>query len=168
MKLTSIKKVGKEPTWDFSTTTEVYTLSNGVVSHNTSSIVSNSTNGIEPPRGPVSVKGSKDGILKQVVPEFEKLAASYEYLWDIPENKGYLEIVGIIQKFGDQSISANTFYDPLKFGGKVPMTQLLKDLLMAYKLGVKTLYYHNTRDSAGEDQKEQNFDSGCESGACAI
>ena len=133
-----------------------------------SSIVSNSTNGIEPPRGPVSVKGSKDGILKQIVPDFERLKDQYEYLWDIIDNRGYLEIVGIIQKFGDQSISANTFYDPLKFGGKVPMTQLLKDLLLAYKLGVKTLYYHNTRDSAGEDQKEQNFDSGCESGACAI
>lgn len=133
-----------------------------------SSIVSNSTNGIEPPRGPVSVKGSKDGILKQIVPDFERLKDQYEYLWDIPDDRGYLEIVGIIQKFGDQSISANTFYDPLKYGGKVPMTQLLKDLLLAYKLGVKTLYYHNTRDSAGEDQKEQNFDTGCESGACAI
>lgn len=133
-----------------------------------SSIVSNSTNGIEPPRGPVSVKGSKDGILKQIVPDFDRLKDQYEYLWDIPENKGYLEIVSIIQKFGDQSISANTFYDPLKYGGRVPMTQLLKDLLLAYKLGVKTLYYHNTRDSAGEDQKEQNFDTGCESGACAI
>ena len=133
-----------------------------------SSIVSNSTNGIEPPRGPVSVKGSKDGILKQIVPDFERLKDQYEYLWDIPDDRGYLEIVGIIQKFGDQSISANTFYDPLKYGGKVPMTQLLRDLLLAYKLGVKTLYYHNTRDSAGEDQKEQNFDTGCESGACAI
>ena len=133
-----------------------------------SSIVSNSTNGIEPPRGPVSVKGSKDGILKQIVPDFDRLKDQYEYLWDIPDDRGYLEIVGIIQKFGDQSISANTFYDPLKYGGKVPMTQLLKDLLLAYKLGVKTLYYHNTRDSAGEDQKEQNFDTGCESGACAI
>ena len=133
-----------------------------------SSIVSNSTNGIEPPRGPVSVKGSKDGILKQIVPDFERLKDQYEYLWDIPDDRGYLEIVGIIQKFGDQSISANTFYDPLKYGGKVPMTQLLKDLLLAYRLGVKTLYYHNTRDSAGEDQKEQNFDTGCESGACAI
>lgn len=133
-----------------------------------SSIVSNSTNGIEPPRGPVSVKGSKDGILKQIVPDFERLKDQYEYLWDIPDDRGYLEIVGIIQKFGDQSISANTFYDPLKYGGRVPMTQLLKDLLLAYKLGVKTLYYHNTRDSAGEDQKEQNFDTGCESGACAI
>lgn len=133
-----------------------------------SALVSNSTNGIEPPRGAVSVKGSKDGILKQIVPDFDRLKDQYEYLWDIPDDRGYLEIVGIIQKFGDQSISANTFYDPLKYGGKVPMTQLLKDLLLAYKLGVKTLYYHNTRDSAGEDQKEQNFDTGCESGACAI
>lgn len=119
----------------------------------TSSQISNATNGIEPPRGHISVKASKDGITKQVVPEYERLKDAYELLWQIPNNKGYLQLVGIMQKFVDQTISANTNYDPSKFeGGKVPMTQLLQDLLYAYKLGVKTLYYHNTRDGASDNQ----------------
>ncbi|TMN32438.1 ribonucleotide-diphosphate reductase subunit alpha, partial [Pseudoalteromonas piscicida] len=102
----------------------------------TSSQISNATNGIEPPRGHISVKASKDGILKQVVPEYERLKGNYELLWDIPSNDGYLGLVGIMQKFVDQPISANTNYDPTKFeGGKVPMKLLLKDLLTAYKLG---------------------------------
>ncbi|MDH2431545.1 ribonucleoside-diphosphate reductase subunit alpha [Pokkaliibacter sp. MBI-7] len=131
----------------------------------TSSQITNSTNGIEPPRGFVSVKASKDGILKQVVPEYERLKDNYELLWQIPNNEGYLQLVGIMQKFVDQSISANTNYDPSCFEGeKVPMKQLLKDLLTAYKYGVKTLYYHNTRDGAKDDQS----DSGCEGGACKL
>lgn len=118
----------------------------------TSSQISNSTNGIEPPRGFVSVKSSKDGLLKQVVPDYEELKDSYELLWDIPNNKGYLELVAIMQKFIDQTISANTNYDPSKFeNNKVPMKTILSDMLYSYQLGVKTLYYHNTRDSAGED-----------------
>lgn len=117
----------------------------------TSSQISNATNGIEPPRGFVSVKSSKDGILKQVVPHYEQLKDAYELLWDIPSNKGYLELVAIMQKFVDQTISANTNYDPSKFeGGKVPMKVILSDMLRAYQLGIKTLYYHNTRDSAGQ------------------
>lgn len=113
----------------------------------TSSQISNATNGIEPPRGHISIKSSKDGVLKQVVPEYETLKDKYELLWDLPSNDGYLQLVGIMQKFIDQTISANTSYDPGKFeSGKVPMKLLLKDLLTAYKLGVKTLYYHNTRD----------------------
>ncbi|MCF2859575.1 ribonucleoside-diphosphate reductase subunit alpha [Pseudoalteromonas sp. SMS1] len=138
----------------------------------TSSQISNATNGIEPPRGHISVKASKDGILKQVVPEYEKLKEQYELLWDIPSNDGYLGLVGIMQKFIDQTISANTNYDPTKFeGGKVPMKLLLKDLLTAYKLGVKTLYYHNTRDGAADAQDElkpEAEDDGCEGGACKI
>ncbi|WP_417656645.1 class 1a ribonucleoside-diphosphate reductase subunit alpha [Pseudidiomarina aestuarii] len=119
----------------------------------TSSQISNATNGIEPPRGHISIKASKDGVTKQVVPEYETLKDAYELLWTIPNNKGYLELVGIMQKFVDQTISANTNYDPNKFdGGKVPMKQLLQDLLYAYKLGVKTLYYHNTRDGASDNQ----------------
>lgn len=138
----------------------------------TSSQISNATNGIEPPRGHISVKASKDGILKQVVPEYEQLKDAYELLWDIPNNDGYLHIVGIIQKFIDQSISANTNYDPARFPGqKVPMKQLLKDLLTAYKYGVKTLYYQNTRDGADDLQDDLSVaaaDDGCESGACKI
>ncbi len=131
----------------------------------TSSQITNSTNGIEPPRGFVSVKASKDGIMKQVVPEYLELKNQYELLWSIPNNTGYLQLVGIMQKFVDQSISANTNYDPSKFpGDKVPMKQLLQDLLTAYKNGVKTLYYHNTRDGASD----QAGDGGCEGGACKL
>ena len=137
----------------------------------TSSQISNATNGIEPPRGHISVKASKDGILKQVVPEYERLKDNYELLWDIPSNKGYIELVGIMQKFVDQTISANTNYDPNKFeGGKVPMKVLLQDLLGAYKLGVKTLYYHNTRDGASDAQDDtpEVEDDDCAGGACKI
>lgn len=152
----------------------------------TSSQISNATNGIEPPRGLVTVKASKDGILKQVVPEINDLAHKYELLWDIKSNTGYLQICGIAQKFIDQTISANTNYDPSNYeGNKVPMKLLIQDILTAYKLGVKTLYYHNTRDGAGssDDQKEAaaatqalanaqevviEDDDGCEGGACKI
>ncbi|MBO9482492.1 class 1a ribonucleoside-diphosphate reductase subunit alpha [Salinisphaera sp. G21_0] len=133
----------------------------------TSSQISNATNGIEPPRGFVSVKASKDGILKQVVPDFVELKDRYELLWNIPNNDGYLQLVAIMQKFVDQTISANTNYDPGLFeGGKVPMKLLLKDLLTAYKLGVKTLYYHNTRDGAADAQNDMDDD--CAGGACKI
>lgn len=133
----------------------------------TSSQISNATNGIEPPRGLVSVKQSKDGILKQVVPEYERLKDNYELLWNMPNNEGYLHLVGIMQKFVDQAISANTNYDPQRFeGGRVPMRQLLKDLLTAYKFGLKTLYYQNTRDGAEDSQAD--MDDGCAGGACKI
>ncbi|HFC8478879.1 TPA: class 1a ribonucleoside-diphosphate reductase subunit alpha [Neisseria subflava] len=134
----------------------------------TSSQIANATNGIEPPRGLVTVKASKDGILKQVVPEFETLKDAYETLWQLPGNEGYLKLVGVMQKFVDQSISANTAYDPNKFeGSKVSMKQMLKDLLTAYKYGVKTLYYHNTRDGADDTQADIQ-DDGCVGGACKI
>ena len=150
----------------------------------TSSQISNATNGIEPPRGHISIKSSKDGVLKQVVPEYERLKDAYELLWDIPSNDGYLQLVGIMQKFIDQTISANTNYDPSKYdGGKVPMKLLLKDLLTTYKLGVKTLYYHNTRDGAADTNAEATAaeaqksnatevvmaeDDDCAGGACKI
>ena len=142
----------EEPTWDFSSNNETYSLSNGRISHNTSAQISNATNGIEPPRGLISVKASKDGVLKQVVPEYERLKDQYELLWDIPDNNGYIALVGIMQKFIDQTISANTNYDPSKFeNGKVPIKTILKDMLTAYQQGVKTLYYHNSRDLATDD-----------------
>jgi len=133
----------------------------------TSSQISNATNGIEPPRGLISIKASKDGILKQVVPEYQRLKHNYELLWNIPSNEGYLELVGIMQKFVDQTISANTNYDPSKFeGGKVPVKQILKDILTAYKLGIKTMYYHNTRDGASDEIEAEDDD--CAGGACKI
>ncbi|RUO35033.1 class 1a ribonucleoside-diphosphate reductase subunit alpha [Aliidiomarina soli] len=151
----------------------------------TSSQISNATNGIEPPRGHISVKSSKDGVMKQVVPDYENLKDAYELLWSIPNNKGYLELVAIMQKFVDQTISANTNYDPGKFeSSKVPMKQLLQDLLYAYKLGVKTMYYHNTRDGAADNQADMKArqaepeqqavtatieeDDDCAGGACKI
>ncbi len=139
----------------------------------TSSQISNATNGIEPPRGLISVKSSKDGQLKQVVPDFEKYQYSYELLWQMPNNDGYLQLVGLMQKFVDQSISANTNYDPSRFDNqKVPMQVLLKDLLNAYKLGIKTLYYHNTRDGASDNHDDmisvEKEDDDCAGGACKI
>ncbi len=140
----------------------------------TSSQISNATNGIEPPRGFISVKASKDGILKQVVPEFDRLKDNYELLWDIPNNSGYLQVVGLMQKFVDQSISANTNYDPSRFpSNRVPMKTLLGDLLTAYKYGVKTLYYHNTRDGASDQYNDSKTvviteDDDCAGGACKI
>ena len=134
----------------------------------TSSQIANATNGIEPPRGLVTIKQSKDGILKQVVPEFERLKNQYETLWQMGGNDGYLKLVGVMQKFVDQAISANTSYDPKRFeGGRVPMKQMLKDLLSAYKYGVKTLYYHNTRDGA-DDRQSDLQDDDCAGGACKI
>ncbi|WP_018690877.1 class 1a ribonucleoside-diphosphate reductase subunit alpha [Algicola sagamiensis] len=134
----------------------------------TSSQISNATNGVEPPRGFISVKASKDGILKQVVPEYLELKDKYELLWQINGNDGILQLMAIMQKFIDQTISTNTNYDPGKFeGGKVPMQILLKDLLTAYKLGIKTLYYHNTRDGASDESALAAQDD-CESGACKI
>jgi len=131
----------------------------------TSSQITNSTNGIEPPRGYVSVKASKDGILKQVVPGFKEHRNDYELLWQIPDNKGYLQLVGIMQKFVDQAISSNTNYDPARFNeDKVPIKLVLQDLLYAYKMGLKTLYYHNTRDGADDNQE----DDGCAGGACKL
>lgn len=132
-----------------------------------SSQVSNATNGIDLPRGPITVKASKDGILKQVVPEYEKLAYDYEYLWYDSNNIGMLKLVAIMQKFVDQSISTNTRYNPANYtNSKVPMKEMLKELLLAYKYGVKTLYYHHTND--GSDDTQDSLDDGCAGGACKI
>ncbi|MDC0390342.1 ribonucleoside-diphosphate reductase subunit alpha [Candidatus Thioglobus sp.] len=134
-----------------------------------SSQISNSTNGIEPPRGFVSIKQSKDGILKQIVPDYEALKDKYELLWDIKGNEGYLQLCAIMQKFVDQSISANTHYDPSQFkNNRVPMKLFLMDLLTAYKYGVKTLYYHTTRDGGGDDMLETQDDNACADGVCKL
>lgn len=117
----------------------------------TSAQISNSTNGIEPPRNLVSIKASKDGILKQVVPEIGKLKNKYTLLWEQESNLGYLQICGVMQKYIDQSISANTSYNPANYpNSKLSMEMLLNDLLIAYKYGVKNLYYMNTNDGSGE------------------
>jgi ribonucleoside-diphosphate reductase alpha chain len=152
MKIKKITRdVAIEHTWDLSTDTESYVLSNGCRSHNTSAQISNSTNGIEPPRSLVSIKQSRDGVLKQVVPGIGKSKIKYELLWDQKSPVGYLKIMAVLQKFIDQSISTNTSYNPIHYpDGKIPMSEMIGHLLMAYKYGIKTLYYFNTADGAGE------------------
>lgn len=135
----------------------------------TSSQISNSTNGIEPPRSLVTAKKSKDGIYRQVVPNVENLKDHYTLAWDKGVTDGYLQLVGIMQKFVDQSISANTYYDPKQFqNGKVTTSKILKDLLLAYSYGIKTLYYHNTLDKEDDDSVLENNSGGCDSGGCVI
>ena len=117
----------------------------------TSAQISNSTNGIEPPRALVSIKQSKDGVLKQVVPGIRTLKNKYELLWDQKSPEGYLKIMAVLQKFIDQAISVNTSYNPAHYEeGKIPMSEMIGHLLMHYKYGGKTLYYFNTNDGAGE------------------
>ena len=122
----------------------------------TSAQISNSTNGIEPPRAYVSVKQSKDGVLKQVVPGFPYYKNKYELLWDQESPEGYLKIMAVLQKYIDQGISVNTSYNPQFFKGeKIPMSVMLKHLIMCYKFGHKQLYYFNTYDGAGDDNEEK-------------
>lgn len=131
----------------------------------TSSQITNSTNGIEPPRKGLSFKKSGVGMLPVLVPEVENPDVKYEYKWDMPNPTGYLDLMALIQKFCDQSISTNTFYQPWNFpGGKLPINVVIKDMLYAYKRGVKTLYYQETRD--GNDQDDE--DESCSSGACKL
>ena len=121
----------------------------------TSAQISNATNGIEPPRSLVSVKQSKDGVLKQVVPEVRKLKKKYDLLWDQKSPEGYLKICAILQKFIDQGISVNTSYNPKFYDDeKIPMSEMIKHLLMFYKYGGKQLYYFNTNDGAGEYEEK--------------
>jgi ribonucleoside-diphosphate reductase alpha chain len=117
----------------------------------TSAQISNSTNGIEPPRSLVSVKQSKHGVLKQVVPGIHKLKNKYELLWDQQSPEGYLKIMAVLQKYIDQGISVNTSYNPVFFDEeKIPMSVMLQHLIMFYKYGGKQLYYFNTFDGQGE------------------
>jgi len=117
----------------------------------TSAQIANATNGIEPPRSLISVKQSKHGVLKQVVPEFKRLKNKYDLLWDQRSPEGYLKIMAVLQKYIDQGISVNTSYNPIYFEDeKIPMSTMLQHLLMFYKLGGKQLYYFNTNDGQGE------------------
>jgi len=124
----------------------------------TSAQISNSTNGIEPPRSFVSVKQSKDGVLKQVVPGFPYYKNKYELLWDQKSPEGYIKIMAVLQKYIDQGISVNTSYNPQFFDDeKIPMSTMLKDLITCYKYGMKQLYYFNTYDGAGDDINEKQI-----------
>lgn len=135
-----------------------------------SAVVQNATNGIEPVRSLVTIKKSKSGLIKQVVPEIARLKNKYELAYDMPDNKGYTNICAVIQKWIDQSISANHYYQYSLEG--ISLAGVIKDLLHSYKYGLKTLYYANTDDKKSDNietmgQNETN-DVGCESGACAI
>ena len=121
----------------------------------TSAQISNSTNGIEPPRALVSYKQSKDGVMAQVVPGYHHLKNKYDLLWDQVSPAGYLKICAVLQKYIDQGISVNTSYNPEHFeDGKVPMSQLITDIVTFYKYGGKQLYYNNTFDGAGEMKED--------------
>ena len=117
----------------------------------TSAQIANATNGIEPPRSYISIKQSKHGVLKQVVPEFRKLKNKYDLLWDQKTPEGYLNICAVLQKYIDQGISVNTSYNPAYYEDeKIPMSELLKHVLQFYRYGGKQLYYFNSHDGQGE------------------
>ena len=145
-----------------------------------SSVVSNATNGIEPPRDYLSVKKSKKGPLKQIVPQYATLKNNYSLLWDMKENEGYINIVAVMQKYFDQAISGNWSYNPENYeDNQVPVSVMAQDLLTTYKLGWKTSYYQNTYDAKkdidepvhpigwiDETKEEKEQDENCDS--CTI
>ena len=121
-----------------------------------SSVVSNATNGIEPPRAYLSTKKSKKGTLKQVVPQYTTLKNNYTLLWDMESNNGYINIVAVMQKFFDQAISGNWSYNPQQYeNNEVPVSVMAQDLLKTYKYGWKTSYYQNTYDNKNDELEEQ-------------
>jgi len=122
-----------------------------------SSVVSNATNGIEPPRGYLSVKKSKKGPLKQIVPQYQSLKNHYTLLWDMPSNTGYINIVAVMQKFFDQAISGNWSYNPENYAdNEVPVSVMAQDFLSTYKYGWKTSYYQNTYDAKKDVDNEED------------
>ena len=124
-----------------------------------SSVVSNATNGIEPPRGYLSIKKSKKGPLKQIVPSYGTLKNNYTLLWDMESNEGYINIVAVMQKFFDQAISGNWSYNPENYpDNEVPVSVMANDLLTTYKLGWKTSYYQNTHDMKTDEVEEEKPD----------
>ena len=130
-----------------------------------SSVIQNSTNGIEPVRNLLSFKKAKNGILKQVVPNYHTRKNYYTKAWELTSNKDIMNIASVIQKFVDMSMSTNLYYNYSHYeDGNIPLSELIKDQIYGYKLGLKNFYYANTPDGDGETEKEM----GCESGACAI
>ena len=121
-----------------------------------SSVVSNATNGIEPPRDFLSIKKSKKGPLKQIVPSYTTLKNNYTLLWEMPDNTGYINVVSVMQKFFDQAISGNWSYNPENYpNNEVPVSQMANDLLTTYKYGWKTSYYQNTHDMKSDEIEEE-------------
>ena len=123
-----------------------------------SSVVSNETNGIEPPRDYLSIKKSKKGPLKQIVPQYQSLKNNYTLLWDMKSNEGYIKIVAVMQKFFDQAISGNWSYNPENYpDNEVPVTVMANDFLNTYKYGWKTSYYQNTHDMKNDELDEKKL-----------
>ena len=136
----------------------------------TSSAITNTPNGIEPPRGFLSIKANKDGLMPMLLPSIEEYKDQYELAWNMKTNKGYLNKVAIMQKFTCQSISANTYHDPqLHPNDKLPLGLILRELGYAHRMGVKTVYYHNTRDGNEDGDIERVAETAeCEGGACKL
>ena len=121
-----------------------------------SSVVSNATNGIEPPRAYLSIKKSKKGPLKQIVPQYGSLKSNYTLLWDMVSNRGYINVVAVMQKFFDQAISGNWSYNPENYpDNEVPVSTMAQDFLTTYKYGWKTSYYQNTNDMKTDEVEEE-------------
>ena len=121
-----------------------------------SSVVSNATNGIEPPRAFLSVKKSKKGPLKQIVPQYGTLKNNYTLLWDMESNRGYINVVAMMQKFFDQAISGNWSYNPEHYpNNEVPVSEMANDFLTTYKYGWKTSYYQNTNDLKSDEVEDE-------------
>ena len=121
-----------------------------------SSVVSNATNGIEPPRGYLSIKKSKKGPLKQIVPQYSTLKNNYTLLWEMPDNTGYIHVVSVMQKFFDQAISGNWSYNPENYpDNEVPVSVMANDFLTTYKYGWKTSYYQNTYDIKTDEVEDE-------------
>jgi ribonucleoside-diphosphate reductase alpha chain len=134
-----------------------------------SSVIQNSTNGIEPVRSLMSYKKAKNGILKQLVPNYSSRKNYYTLAWDMKDNKAILNICAILQKFVDMSISVNLYYNYAHYPeGNIPLSVLIKDQLYGFKYGVKNFYYCNTPDSDGDTEKDMHKKETCEGGSCAI
>ena len=146
-----------------------------------SSVVSNATNGVEPPRDYLSVKKSKKGPLKQIVPDFNRLKNFYTLLWDMKSNEGYINVIAIMQKYFDQGISGNWSYNPENYdNNEVTISTMAQDFLTTYRLGWKTSYYQNTYDAKADveepahavgwhdnvEEKKEDYPENCE--ACTI
>ena len=161
MKITKIQRhIYDEQTWDITTPSGSFLLPNGCVSHN-SSVVVNSTNGIEMPMQLIQTKESKAASLTQVVPEYHKLKNKYQLLWDQTDCIGYLKTAAVLAAYVDQSISTNTFYNPAHFPErKVPTTLIAKNLMLFHKWGGKTLYYSLINKAGSKVDDEADLPSG--------
>jgi ribonucleoside-diphosphate reductase alpha chain len=149
-----VKHSHEEQTWDISTPSHTYLLPNGCVSHN-SSVVINSTNGIELPMSLISTKESKAGSFTQVVPEHHRLKNRYQLMWEQTDCIGYIKTAAVLAAYVDQSISTNTFYNPANYPErKVPTTLIAKNLMQAHRWGLKTFYY-SLVNKAGSKQSAE-------------